>query len=69
MDSQLLQALEKKIDDLVDQCNTLRQENQTLKSQETAWREERDKLNEKNELARSRVDSMISRLRTLGQDS
>lgn len=69
MDVELLHSLEKKIDSLLTLCNELHEENVALKANQSNWQEERVKLREKNELARSRVDSMISRLRSLEQDS
>ena len=40
-----------------------------LLAQEKTWREERAHLIEKNEIARRKVESMISRLKALEQDS
>ena len=39
-----------------------------LLANEKAWREERAQLIEKNEMARHKVESMISRLKALEQD-
>jgi cell division protein ZapB len=69
MDEQLLQNLEKKINELLTLCDDLYRENAQLKSSQSKWLEERVKLREKNELARSRVDNMISRLKSLEQES
>lgn len=69
MDELLLANLEKKIDELVTLCDELYRENTMLKSSQSKWQEERVRLKEKNELARSRVDSMISRLKSLEQES
>ena len=68
MDQQLLANLESKIDELVALCDELYRENAQLKSNQSKWQEERVKLREKNELARSRVDNMISRLKSLEQE-
>ena len=43
----------------------LQQENAELKSRESAWQVERVRLIEKNELARSRVEAMITHLKSL----
>jgi cell division protein ZapB len=40
-----------------------------LRVSEKAWREERAQLVEKNEMARVKVEAMISRLKALEQDS
>ena len=50
----------------VGQCN---RKNGLLIAQEKTWREERAHLIEKNEIARNKVESMISRLKALEQDS
>lgn len=69
MDEKLLANLESKIDELVALCDELYRENTQLKSNQSKWQEERVKLREKNDLARSRVDNMISRLKSLEQES
>ncbi|MGI0116095.1 TIGR02449 family protein [Zooshikella sp. RANM57] len=69
MDEQLNNMLHHKIDELLALCQQLLEENQTLKANEQAWREERAQLVEKNELARSKVEAMISRLKALEQES
>ena len=57
--------LEKKIDELIALCKELNLENGTLKAQVAGWRDERKDLMDKNELARSKVEAMIDRLRTM----
>lgn len=64
-----LNALTAKIDQLIRLAGQLRAENQQLRSSERQWREERARLIEQNELARHTVESMISRLKALEQDS
>ncbi len=65
MSDDLLLALETKLDKLILLCNRLQQENAELKSRESEWQRERVRLIEKNELARSRVEAMITHLRNL----
>lgn len=65
MSDDLLLALETKLDKLILQCNRLQQENTELKARESEWQRERVRLIEKNELARSRVEAMITHLRNL----
>lgn len=60
-----LSALEAKLDRLIQLCERLRQENRQLREQESGWLRERTRLIEKNELARTRVEAMISRLKSL----
>lgn len=61
-------ALENKIGELIELCSVLSKENHALRTQQQNWTKERAKLIEKNELAKSRVESMIVRLKTLEQD-
>jgi len=61
-------TLEDKIGELIDLCDTLGRENKALRVQQQTWTTERAKLIEKNELAKSRVESMITRLKSLEQD-
>ncbi len=63
MSDDLLLALETKLDKLILLCNRLQQENAELKTRENEWQRERVRLIEKNELARSRVEAMITHLR------
>ncbi|HAR29959.1 MAG: TIGR02449 family protein [Pseudomonadales bacterium] len=61
-------ALEQKVVELLDLCAVLSRENRALRAQQQNWTTERAKLIEKNELAKSRVESMIIRLKALEQD-
>ena len=60
--------LENKVDQLLELVGVLAKENTALRAQQKNWSTERAKLIEKNELAKSRVESMITRLKTLEQD-
>ena len=60
-----IKDLENKIDELISLCKELNRENRTLKADNAGWREERKDLMDKNELARSKVEAMIERLRTM----
>jgi len=64
-----LSSLETKIDELIKLCTELNQENKSLKAKNDLWRGERAQLMKKNEVARSKVENMISRLRALEEDS
>jgi cell division protein ZapB len=61
-------ALESKVDELIELCSVLTRENRALRAQQQNWTTERAKLIEKNELAKARVESMITRLKALEQD-
>ncbi len=60
-----LKSLENKIDELIALCSELNRENQMLKAKSADWQRERQTLIDKNELARSKVEAMIDRLRAL----
>ncbi len=60
-----LQKLESQIDALIDAVNQLKQENTSLRHQQDNLLAERSQLIEKTELARNRVEAMITRLRSL----
>ncbi len=60
-----LKELEKKIDELIELCRELNRENQALKADNAGWRAERQDLISKNELARTKVEAMIDRLRAM----
>ena len=61
-------ALEQKVSELIELCAVLSRENKALRAQQQNWTTERAKLIEKNELAKRRVESMITRLKALEQD-
>jgi cell division protein ZapB len=63
-----LGQLEQQIDELLVLTTVLSKENRALRTQQKNWSTERAKLIEKNELAKSRVESMIMRLKALEKD-
>jgi len=60
-----LKKLETRVDDLLGTCDKLVSENKSLRHQQVTLVSERAHLIEKNELARTRVESMITRLKSL----
>ncbi len=60
-----LKQLEQRVDELIDTVGLLKNENTSLRQQKDKLVTERSQLIEKTELARSRVEAMISRLRSL----
>ena len=64
-----LLKLESQIDALIDTVGLLKQENTSLRHQQDHLMSERSKLIEKTELARTRVEAMITRLRSLELNS
>ncbi len=69
MSRQVIQALESKLDELIDLCDQLDRENRILKKDADSWKAERENLMEKNATARSKVEAMIQRLRALEQET
>ena len=64
----VVQQLEQQVDELLVLTQVLGKENRALRAQQKNWSTERAKLIEKNELAKSRVESMISRSKALEKD-
>lgn len=64
-----INTLTLKVVQLIELCDRLQVQNQHLHAQEKSWREERLQLIEKNDLARQKVEAMISRLKSLEHDS
>lgn len=62
MSEQTLAQVEAKLDELLRRYRQLTDENQNLREKEIAWSSERDQLLEKQQLARSRIESLIARL-------
>ena len=61
--------LEQKIDELIELCDKLKDENTLLKNRQDLLVEERARLIEKTELAKSRVESMLIRLKAMEQET
>lgn len=64
-----LKKLEARVDELIRTCETLKEENTSLRSRQDSLVAERADLIEKTELARSRVEAMISRLKAMESGS
>ncbi|MFC0709476.1 TIGR02449 family protein [Azorhizophilus paspali] len=69
MENDDLKALARQLELLIQRLEQIKAHNRFLLANEKAWREERAHLIEKNEIARHKVESMISRLKALEQDS
>jgi len=59
--------LELQLDELLRASRRIREENMLLKTQQTAWLAERSQLVEKTDLARARIETMVSRLKELDE--
>ena len=64
-----LKRLEKRVDALVQVCDQLQDENQSLKQRQDTLTAERANLLQKNEQVRARVEAMIGRLKAMEQGS
>ena len=64
-----LSRLEPRIDELLGICQQLRDENLALKNQQSNLLVERAQLIERSELARTRVEAMIARLKAMESGS
>lgn len=60
-----LAAFEHKLTELIDMADRLKVENESLRAQQLNLVEERSRLIEKNELARTRVEAIVTRLKSL----
>jgi len=68
MDKTPIQQLEAQLDELLRASRRQREENLLLRSQQAAWLSERAQLIEKTEVARSRIEKMVSRLKQLDEE-
>lgn len=68
MDKNPIQQLEQQLDELLRTSRRLREENLLLRSQQAAWLSERAQLVEKTEVARSRIENMVNRLKQLDKE-
>ena len=64
-----LKSLEQQLEELLGLCGRLHDENRSLRVSQEALVQEKANLVSKNEQARSRVEAMISRLKSLEQGS
>lgn len=65
LESTDLKILESRIDELIEACQRLKSENQSLKSDQNNLNEQHARLMEKTRLARARIETMIDRLKAL----
>ncbi|HCK81375.1 MAG TPA: TIGR02449 family protein [Candidatus Competibacter sp.] len=62
-----LAILAERVEQLVQFCERLLQENQNLREQRRELQAKCEQLHEKNELSRSRIEAMVVRLKSLEQ--
>ncbi len=63
-----IKSLEAKVDTLIEALDELERKNSMLESDRENWLVERNRLLEKNELAKNKVEAMILRLKALDQN-
>ena len=64
-----LKDLEKKLDTLIDNYDLIKNENSSLKTKQNELVKEKAKLLEKTTIARTRVEAMITRLKSMEHGS
>lgn len=67
MEQPEVQVLADKLDQLLERHGKLEHENQALKARQDDWIRERAQLVHKNNLAKTKLEAMIGRLRALEQ--
>jgi len=65
MDNLNLKDINKKLDELIQAYERVKEENRILKSESESWLHYRQRLLQQNELARNKIAEMIARLRHL----
>ncbi|MFT4886538.1 MAG: cell division protein ZapB [Pseudohongiellaceae bacterium] len=58
-------TLNEKVDDLIGLCAEMKRENQLLKANENSWGSERKELVDKNKEAKSKLESILVRLKAM----
>ena len=58
-------SLKEKVDDLIKVCSEMKLKNQILKASENNWQVERKQLLEKNKEAKSKLESILIRLKAM----
>ena len=61
--------LENRIDELITICDQLKSENTVLRERQDLMVDERDRLIEKADMARTRVEGILTRLRSMEQQA
>ena len=60
-----IQKLEQRISDMIELCEKMGRENELLKTDQQMLRQEFASLQEKNKIARGRVEQIVARLKSL----
>jgi len=65
MSEDRFQHLNEKVDELIVLCAAMKQENEALKDSENCWQSERKQLMDKNKEAKSKLESILGRLKAM----
>ena len=65
MSEESFNTLSGKVDDLIDLCAEMKRENQALKADKSNLQHEREQLMEKNQLAKTKLQSVLDRLKSM----
>ncbi len=60
-----IEKLEQRITDMIELCEKMSRENEILKNDQQMLRQEFTSLQEKNKIARGRVEQIVARLKSL----
>ncbi|MEM7196555.1 MAG: TIGR02449 family protein [Pseudomonadota bacterium] len=63
-----IQTLEQRIDELIALCDELERKQSVMEADKVEWQTERNRLLEKNEMAKAKIEAMIMRLKSLEQE-
>jgi len=67
MNDERFNVLDEKIDALIALCAAMKTENQMLRANEHSWQTERQQLLDNNKLAKSRLEAVLARLKSMEQ--
>lgn len=59
--------LESKVDELIALCERLAEQNKTLREERQSWIDQHDRLVERNERARSKIDATLGHLKSAAE--
>ncbi len=68
MEASQIKTFSAKVEQLLAYCQKLEADNTTLKALQNEWLSERTKLLQKNDLAKSKIESIINRLKAMEQE-
>ncbi len=67
MNEDRFHSLSAKVDDLIDLCSTLKTENQLLRATADNWQVERRQLLSQNKEAKAKLESVVTRLKSINE--